>query len=166
MALHAAITSFLEQRRVPFTTFSHRAAFTAQGQAAASHVPGWHWAKSVVCVADGQPVFAVLPAPCVIDLERLKALTGVKELRLADEDEMSRLFPDCEVGATPPFGVLYGYRVFVDRALVGDPEMVFDGGNHGCAIRMHYGDFVEVAQPIVGSFGRVPTSKQAPSRAA
>jgi Ala-tRNA(Pro) deacylase len=154
MTLPLSVETFLEQHRIPFSTFSHPAAYTAQEQAAAAHVPGWHWAKSVVCIADGQPIFAVLPAPCVIEFKRLQQLAGAQQLRLAREDELSRLYPGCE-GAAPPFGTLYNQRVFVDRRLVGDPELVFDAGVRTRAIRMHYGDFAEVAKPIVGSFASV-----------
>ena len=154
MAIQRSIEAFLQRNRIPFTTFRHPAAFTAQERAAASHVPGWHWAKSVVCVADGKPVFAVLPAPCVVDFERLRDLIGAEEVRLANEDELALLFPDCERGAAPPFGDLYGFPVFVDCRLVGDPEMVFEGGRLTSAICMHYGDFAEVAHPVVGNFGR------------
>jgi len=156
MTIQRSIEAFLEQNRIPFTTFGHPAAFTAQEQAAAAHVPGWHWAKSVVCIADGTPVFAVLPAPCVVDFERLRRLIGAEQIRLATEDEIARLFPDCERGAAPPFGVLYGYPVFIDSRLVGEPEMVVEGGRRTSAICMHYGDFAEVAHPVVGSFGCLP----------
>jgi Ala-tRNA(Pro) deacylase len=156
MAIQHSIETFLQRSRIPFTTFRHPAAFTAQEQAAVSHVPGWHWAKTVVCIADGAPVFAVLPAPCVVDFDRLRHLIGADEVRLATEDEMAQLFPDCERGAAPPFGELYGYPVFVDCRLVGEPEMVFEGGRRTSAICMHYGDFAEVAHPVVGSFGSLP----------
>ena len=156
MAIQRSIEGFLKRNRIPFTTFVHPPAFTAQEQAAAAHVPGWHWAKSVVCIADGQPVFAVVPAPCVIDFERLQRLIGATDVRLAREDEIAELFPDSELGAAPPFGVLYGTPVFVDCRLVGEPDMVFDAGRRNSAICMHYGDFAEVAHPVVGNFGCMP----------
>jgi Ala-tRNA(Pro) deacylase len=158
MAIQRSIELFLQKNRIPFTTFGHPAAFTAQERAAASHVPGWHWAKTVVCLADGKPVMAVLPAPCVVDFERLQQLVGAAEIRLASEDDIARLFPECEPGAVPPFGLLYGYPVFVDSRLVGDPEIVFEGGKQTSGICMHYGDFVEVAHPVVGSFGCLPSA--------
>jgi len=170
MAIQRSIETFLRQQRIPFTTFGHPPAFTAQEEAAASHVTGWHWAKSVVCMADGRPIFAVLPAPCIVDFDRLQRLVGAEEVRLATEDELAHLFPDCEPGTAPPFGELYGLPVFVDCRLVGDPEMVFDGGRHTSAICMHYGDFAEVAHPVVGNFGCLPDRDQrndsAPARPA
>jgi Ala-tRNA(Pro) deacylase len=165
MTTQLSIERFLELQRIPFSTFTHRPAYTAQEEAAVSHIPGWSWAKTIVCVADDQPIFAVLPAPCMIDFERLRLVVGAKKLRLASEDEMSRLYPGCEVGATPPLGTLYKQRVFVDQSLFGDPEMVFDAGSHGRAIRMHYGDFAEVAKPVVGSFGCLPKPGRTASQA-
>lgn len=164
MAVQTSIEEFLEQRQIPFTTFTHRPAFTAQEQAAVSHVPGWNWAKTVVCMADGQPILSVLPAPYVIDFEQLRQLVGAEKVRLATEDEMARLYPGCEVGATPPLGPLYDQRVFVEQGLVGGPDLVFDAGSHTKAIRMRFSDFTEVARPIVGSFGRLPEPRPATSR--
>ena len=148
-----SLDEFLRKARIPYTTFQHPPTFTAEQSAAVSHVPGRSWAKTVVCFADHEPVFAVLPAHYTIDLERLRALSGAAALRLATPDEMKALYPDCEEGAMPPFGDLYLQRVFVDQSLVGEPEMVFNAGTHTDCIRMHYGDFAHVAHPTVGPFG-------------
>ena len=147
-----SVDNFLKQARVPYTTFKHPEAFTAQAEAAASHVPGRSWVKIVVCFADDEPIQAVLPAPFMVDLDRLLTLTGAATLRLATEPEFRKLYPDCEPGAMPPFGTLYLQRVFVDKSLVGESEMVFNAGTHVDAIRMHYEDFALLANPVVGAF--------------
>ena len=146
-----SLDTFLRSARVPFTTFRHPVAFTAQEEAAVSHVPGGSWAKVVVCFADGELILAVVPAHRMVDLEALRLLAGVGQLRLARETEFARAYPDCEPGAMPPFGALYKQRVFVDQSLVGEPEMVFNAGTHTDAIRMHYGDFVDLSHPTVGA---------------
>jgi Ala-tRNA(Pro) deacylase len=156
-----SVDNFLKQARVPYTTFRHPEAFTAQAEAAVSHVPGRSWVKIVVCFADDEPVQALLPAPLMVDLELLRALTGARALRLATEQEFRTLYPDCEPGAMPPFGALYLQRVFVDQCLVGEAEMVFNAGTHTDAIRMHYWDFAELAHPVVGVFGCQPSGKAA-----
>jgi Ala-tRNA(Pro) deacylase len=148
-----SLDEFLRRNRIPYTTFQHRPAYTAQQSAAVSHVPGRSWAKTVVCFADEQPILAVLPAHYAVDLERLRMLSGASTLRLARPAELTALYPDCEEGAMPPFGDLYLQRVFVDQSLVGEPEMVFNAGTHTDCIRMHYGDFAHVAHPTVGPFG-------------
>ena len=154
-----SVDNFLKQARVPYTTFRHPEAFTAQAEAAASHVPGRSWVKIVVCFADDEPIQAVLPAPFMVDLEQLLVLTGACIIRLATEPEFRKLYPDCEPGAMPPFGTLYFQRVFVDRILVGESEMVFNAGTHIDAIRMHYEDFAVVANPVVGAFCCQPSAK-------
>jgi hypothetical protein len=87
-------------------------------------------------------------------------LAGARTFRLAREDELAILYPQYEVGAMPPFGAVFGHRVFVERCLVGEPEMVFNAGTHTDAIRMHYGDFAELAKPTVGQFCRCRGEKR------
>ena len=156
-----SLDQLLRQARVPYTTFRHPEAFTAQGEAAVSHVPGRSWAKIVVCIADTEPILAVLPAPFMLDLEQLRVLTGAGVLRLASEHEFQQLYPDCELGAMPPFGNLYVQRVFVDQSLVGETDMAFNAGTHTDAIRMHYWDFADVAHPVVGVFSCQPSARSA-----
>jgi Ala-tRNA(Pro) deacylase len=150
------IHDFLRDAQVAYTVMPHRAAFTAQEEAAAAHVPGRDWAKVVICVVDGRPVQAVLPAPMTVSLARLMDLAGAAEIRLAEEDEIRHLFPDCEPGAMPPFGPLYGQPVYVDVALAEEPEIVFNAGTHTQAIRMRWADFSASVRPIVGAFAEPP----------
>jgi len=152
MGIATSIVELLKRERIPYTWFQHKLSYTAQEEAAASHIRGRCWAKVVICVLDEQHVQAVLPAHYIVDLEQLRALVGAATVRLAREDEMASLYPDLEIGAMPPFGAAYGQRVFVERCLVGEPEMVFNAGTHTDAICMHYADFAELAKPVVGTF--------------
>ena len=147
-----SLDEYLTKNRIPYTTFRHAPAFTAMQAAAISHVPGRSWAKTVVCYADGEVVLAVVPAHYKVDCERLRELVGSGSLRLASEREICDLYPDCEQGALPPFGGAYLRRVYVEECFVGDPEMVFCAGTHTDCIRMHYGDFADLATPVVGRF--------------
>jgi len=147
-----SIHQFLSAAHVPYAVLPHRPAFTAQEEAAATHVHGRDWAKVVVCIVDGKPIEAVLPAPYMVNLVDLLALTGGTEIRLAREQEVSRLFLDCEPGAMPPLGSIYGQRVFVDVRLAVEPVLVFDAGTHTEAIAMRWTDFANTIQPIVGKF--------------
>jgi len=151
-----SIHEFLRSAQVPYTVVPHRPAFTAQEEAAATHVPGRDWAKVVVCFVDGEPIEAVVPAPFVIDLQRLLELSGGTEIRMATESELKDLFPECETGAMPPFGPLYGQAVFVDATLACEPRIVFNAGTHTEAIAMRWVDFVRSVRPIVGSFSEPP----------
>ena len=148
-----SLDDFLKHAHVPFTAFQHAAAFSAQQQAAKSHVPGRSWAKTVICFADDEPIAAVVPAHLMVDLEQVRALARAVTLRLAREQELAEICPDCELGAVSPFTSRWGMRVFVDQSFVGEPEMVFSAGTHTDAIRMHYGDFADLTRPIVGVIG-------------
>lgn len=143
----------LKDARLPYTTIRHPPAFTAQHEAAVSHVRGRSWAKIVACVADDELVLAVVPAPYRVELEELRVLSGARSMRLAREEEFAKLDPECEPGAIPPFGNGCVRRVFVDQSLVGEMELVVNAGTHTDAICMHYGDFAELTRPIVGTFG-------------
>jgi Ala-tRNA(Pro) deacylase len=156
MSSSTSIHEFLREARVPYTVVPHHPAFTAQEEAAATHVPGRDWAKVVVCVVDGHPVQAVVPATLSVHLERFLELTGGREIRIAREDELPELFPGCEPGAVPPFGPLYGQPIFVDVQLAAEPEIVFNAGSYTEAIAMRWSDFSRSLRPIVGNFSQQP----------
>ena len=157
MPVTASVQEFLRCANVPYSVVPHTPAYTAQDEAAVTHTPGRDWAKAVVFFADGEPIQAVVPADRLVDLERLATLAGAGELRLASEDELAWLYPDCERGAMPPLGPLYKQRVFVDQLLAAEPRIAFDAGTHGDAIAMRFVDFASIAKPIVGGFSmRVP----------
>src|SRR5512136_562330 len=107
MAIPESIRRFVETRGIGFTPIHHRTAYTAQEEAAATHVPGKEWAKTVVCIADGQPILAMVSANDHVDLDAIRTASGAKAARLATESEFSTLYPDCETGAMAPFGPLY-----------------------------------------------------------
>ena len=156
MALLACLVEVLKRERVPYLTLRHPPAFTAPELSAVTHVPGLRSAKVVICIADGRPLQAVVPAHYSVDLEALRVLARAASLRLAQEQEIAALYPEFEVGAMPPFGMMHGHPVFVDRCFVGEPEMVFNAGTHTDSLCMHYNDFADIVHPIVGSFGTPP----------
>jgi len=160
MSLISSIHEYLGEARVAYTVLPHSPAHTAQEGTAAIHMPRRDWAKVVICVADGKAIQAVLSAPLEVDLDLLGTLAGAKTIRLAVEGEVRDLFPDCEPGAMPPFGPLYGQRVFVDGDLAAEPVVVFNAGTHTHAIRMRYADFAATTRPTVGWF-----AVQSPDRA-
>lgn len=156
MAVTPSVQEFLRQSNVAYSVFPHLPAYTAQDEAAVTHTPGRDWAKVVICFTDGEPIQAVVPADLVVNLDRLLALSGAHTIRLAREDELAWLFPDCEPGAMPPFGPLYKQRVFVDAALAAENRMVFNAGTHRDAVCLRYQDFAAICRPIVGSFAERP----------
>jgi Ala-tRNA(Pro) deacylase len=154
MAVSTSIQEFLRHANVAYMVVPHAPAYTAQEEAAVTHVPGRNWAKVVICFADGVPLQAVVPADLAVNLDRLLMLTHAETIRLAREDELAWLFPDCERGAMPPFGPMYHQRVFVDDTLAHQPEIVFNAGTHADAVVMRYDDFAEITHPIVGCFAQ------------
>src|SRR5919109_3076283 len=134
------IKDFLEREAVTYEVLPHRQAYTAQGMAASLHVSGREVAKPVILKArNGRVVMAVVPGPRRVDVRAVEELFG-SPLELASEDEMARLFPDCELGAEPPLGNLYGMPVYADESLLKDREIVFNAGTHTEAIRMRRED--------------------------
>jgi Ala-tRNA(Pro) deacylase len=152
MAIAQPIAGFLNREHAAYTTLEHERAFTARQEAEVAHVPCRRWAKSVVCMADDEPLLAVLPADLAVDLKRLRDLAGVRAVRLATAEEVATLFPGCEAGAMPPFGSLFGQRTFIDATLISEPELVFNGGTFTDAICMDYQTFADLERPVEGSF--------------
>lgn len=147
MTVARRLKEYLDTNNVPYNVMAHKVAYTAQEVAAAQGVTGWQVAKTVVCNCDGKYLLLVLQAPTMVDLSRLKHSLGCREVRLASETEMEKLFPEVELGAEPPFGNLYDLPVYVDKGFADAREMVFNAGSHTETIRIKYSDFVRLANP-------------------
>ncbi len=146
------LEAYLRENKVPFQMVHHPLAYTAQEVAAAEHVPGKMLAKVVVVFADGKLAMMALPAPFRVDLNKAAAALAAKEVRLAHEEEFAAAFPDCEVGAMPPFGNLYELPVCVDKALAEDETIIFQAGTHTDTISLKYADFQRLVKPKVAEF--------------
>ncbi len=150
MPISTRIKQHLEVNNVPYSLVTHPSSYTAQGAAAVMHVSGREVAKTVVVQAGRDYCLVVLPASLHVKPEKLAQVIG-RTTHLATEDEFISLFPDCELGAMPPLGELYGLTVYVDESLAADKEIIFNAGTHRDAIRMNYEDFVRLAKPIICS---------------
>lgn len=146
------LREFLDSNKIKYVSISHSTAFTAQELAAISHIPGKEIAKTVIIKIDGKMAMAVLPGSYKIDFNELKEVLGAKEVRLAYEIEFKDKFPDCEVGAMPPFGNLYGLSVYVARSLADDEDIAFNGCSHKELIKMKYKDFEQLVKPHIIEF--------------
>ncbi|WP_456424731.1 aminoacyl-tRNA deacylase [Rhodocaloribacter sp.] len=149
------LKAFLDENGIKYVVISHSPAFTAQEVAASAHVPGKELAKTVMIKVDGKMAMAVLPATCKVDLEQLRQAVGAKRLELATEEEFKGLFPECEPGAMPPFGNLYGMDVFMAATLAEDEEIVFNAGTHTELVKMAFPDYVRLVKPIELQFAMV-----------
>ncbi len=146
------LKEYLDKHKVPYIIVTHSQSFTAQQIAASAHIPGKNMVKTVMVMINGQMAMAVLPASYYVDFNLLKEITGEENVRLASEMEFKDMFPDCEVGAMPPFGNLYNLEVFVARVLKDDDEIAFNAGTHTEIIQMSYRDFEKLVRPKVLKF--------------
>jgi Ala-tRNA(Pro) deacylase len=146
------LREFLDENGVKYVTIKHSKAYTAQEIAESAHLPGKELAKTVMIKIDGKMAMAVLPATERVDFELLKALAGTRDVYLAEEYEFKNMFPECEIGAMPPFGNLYGMKVFVETDLAKDEEICFNAGSHTELFRLSYQDYERLVQPTLARF--------------
>ena len=146
------LKEFLDREKVKYVSIVHSPAFTAQEVAASAHVTGKELAKTVIVKLDGEMAMAVLPANRKIVLQDLREVTGSDEVKFASEEEFKAQFPDCETGAMPPFGNLYGMDVYVAEALTQNEEIAFNACSHTEVIKMAFKDFDRLVHPAVMSF--------------
>ena len=143
------LKSFLDSNHVKYKTISHSPEYTAQEIAASAHIPGKDLAKTVIVKVDGEFAMAVLPATTHLSLSRLRKAAGAGDAEIASEDEFEKLFPDCELGAMPPFGNLYDMPVYAAEQLTEDEVIAFNAGSHSELVQLAYEDFDKLVHPKV-----------------
>ncbi|MBV8075673.1 MAG: YbaK/EbsC family protein [Planctomycetaceae bacterium] len=159
-----SIRDYLHDRYVWFEVFLHTPAPSATRRARSVRVSGHQVAKAVLIRSGDRYALAVLPATCRIDLERLAQVLGGPRVRIATEDEVERVFGDCERGALPPFGRPYGLKTVVDSGLALAPVIVFVGNARHEGIRMRYRDYEAVEAPVLARIA-LTIAPRRPSRA-
>ena len=145
------LKTFLDENGVKYTLIHHSRAFTAQEIAELTHIPGKELAKTVMVMIAGEVAMAVVPASHLVDFKCLSDVAGIM-VELADEGDFVELFPNCDVGAMPPFGNLYDMPVYVSEPLVGDEFIAFSAGSHAEVMRLQYAEFERLVNPILGRF--------------
>lgn len=143
------LTNYLDENGKKYVVVKHAPAYTAQEVAASAHVPGKDMAKTVIVKVDGDLKMVVLPSTYNVDFDSIKDKLGASEVELATEEEFENLFPDCELGAMPPFGKLYEMDTLVAKALTEDEEIAFNAGTHKELVKMGYRDYEELADPQI-----------------
>ncbi len=146
------LKEFLDRRGVKYISIQHSPAFTAQEIAELSHVSGRDFAKTVIVKIDGALAMVVLPATRRLVMLDLCELLEKPHVRLATEDEFRSAFPDCELGAMPPFGYLYGMTTYVAGSLTEEQEIAFNAGTHREVIKMRFEDFAALVKPVLLDF--------------
>lgn len=150
------LKDFLDSEEVKYVSIVHSPAFTAQEVAASAHIPGKILAKTVMVNVDGQMSMAVVPASFSVDFDLLQGALDADDVTLAHEEDFEDRFPDCELGAMPPFGNLYDMAVYVDSHLAPVGQITFNAGTHTETVTMAYKDFVDLVQPQMARFTYQP----------
>ncbi len=148
------LKEYLDNQGIEYVAINHSLAYTAQRIAAAAHISGKDLAKTVMLKVDGKMKMAVLPASCKINMEQLREAINAGIIEIASEKEFKDLFPECEVGAMPPFGNLYGMDVFVAEKLTEDEEIAFNAGSHRELIKLSFKDYQKLVNPKIIKFCR------------
>jgi Ala-tRNA(Pro) deacylase len=144
-----SLRQYLDQKEIRYVVISHSLAYTAQGVAHASHISGQEIAKTVIVKVDGCLAMVVISASRLVDLRRLKEMTGSRQVELASETDFQNAFADCETGAMPPFGNLYDVPVYFDQDLTWDEEIAFNAGTHRELIKMRLEDYLRLVKPDI-----------------
>lgn len=141
------LKDFLDKHEIKYVSVVHSPAYTAQEIASRAHIKGKRLAKTVMVKIDGNMAMAVLPASSKVDFDYFRKEIGARSVGLAAEEDFQGRFPDCEVGAMPPFGNLYGMDVYVDQSMAGDDEIAFSAGTHTELIKLPFVDFKRLVKP-------------------
>jgi Ala-tRNA(Pro) deacylase len=153
MTIPTKIREYLDKNNVKFEIAEHPLAYTATEVAGKQHVSGKQMVKAVIVKSGNEFIMCVLPAIHLVDFIKLKNVLGMDDLKLAEEEEISKLFPEYEVGAEPPFGHLYGLKVYADSILEEDEEIVFNAGTHTDVIKMAFSDYKSLVNPVIKEIG-------------
>lgn len=160
MDCNARIKQLLKSNGVRYEAQTHTVAYTAQRVAESEHISGWNLAKVVIGITDTRMIMFVVPTPLHLNLTKAARAAGVDEVSLASEAEFESVFPDCEAGAMPPFGGLYGLPTFVDSGLAQQDGLVFQAGSHTETIKVRTADYLRLSGAVVADLVASPGPEQ------
>ena len=156
MQICTKLKEFLDSNRIRYVALGHSPAYTAAEIAASAHIKGRNLVKCIIVNGDGTHYMVATTANQKVSLEKLRQALNLKEARIEKEDEFRALFQDCELGAMPPFGNLYGMPVIVDEEVYRDKEIAFNGGNHASLVKMDFADFERLVKPVRAAVANPP----------
>ena len=146
------LLDYLSENDVDFELTEHPSAYAAQDVAYKAGVSGRLFAKTVLVKIDGHMAMAVLPADSKIDFQMLGELAGSETISLAVESDFVDRFPECELGAMPPFGPLFGMEVFVSGSMIRADTISFNAGTHTEILTLPFWEFERLVEPTMGNF--------------
>ncbi len=152
MTMAMTVGKYLGDRDVSYELYPHMHTPCSIQSAHAAHIPADQLAKGVVVEDDDGYLMVVIPANCHVRFSWLRKATG-RNVELASELELAKLFEDCEVGAVPPLGDAYGMATLIDDRLTEKPEIFFESGDHEELVGMSSVDFMRLQpQAMHGHF--------------
>ncbi len=156
------LKNFLDEHHVRYVAVKHSPAFTAQEIAKRAHIKGDQLAKTVIIDMDGTMAMVVLPASWRIRWDRFMKAMDTDFIALADEEEFVDRFPECELGAMPAIGRIFGMNVYMHEALRDYDEIAFSAGSHSEIIKMNINDYIRLAEPVMMNEGFVKPGASKP----
>jgi Ala-tRNA(Pro) deacylase len=154
MPLLEKLRVFLDENHAEYTHTVHSIAYTAREVALAEHLPAREVAKVVVVHGDSGYHMLIVPATKLVDFQEVRIALGLSHARMVPETELNRVFPDCELGAMPPMGNLYGIAVYLDSAMAAEDVITFNAGTHRDVVHMKTAEFRRVLRPTIVSLAR------------
>jgi Ala-tRNA(Pro) deacylase len=149
MSVSRKLEEYLDMAGVPYEHHVHPTTFTATQTAACMHIPAEEMAKTVIVKADGRLLLAVMAADQKLDVPHLQFMTRAANIDLATEQDFANAFPECELGAMPPFGIMFGMPTYCDTSLQENDSIEFNAGSHDDSIRMTFDDFKRLSHPVI-----------------
>ena len=140
MAIAETVINYLVEKNVTYDQVSHPHSGSSHETAEASHVREDHIAKGVIVKDAAGYAMVVVPANSYVEMKHVRKELD-RALELVEEDEFSRLFPDCEPGAVPPLGPAYQIETFLDESLTSLSNVYFEAGDHEHLVHTTGDDF-------------------------
>lgn len=147
MSLSPTVRKYLDDRHVDYAVVTHRRTMDSMHSAEAAHVPGDCLAKAIVLKDEMGYLVTVVPATYKLRMPQVHEATGRSHLGMAVEDEVARLFQDCDFGAVPAIAGAYGLDGMWDQSLRYAETVFFEGGDHESLVQVTGSDF----QKLMGS---------------
>jgi len=146
------IKHFLNENGVDYVSYYHNPIYNPQELSLFLGAPLKNIVKSMVICADDEYVMIVYPGCCEVNIDRIAKILSKENLYFPTESKLEHLFPDCETGATPPFGNLYGIQVYTESGLNDIDEIIFNGGTFRDTVKIRFDDYKNMVNPRIIGF--------------
>ncbi len=150
-AMFTKIVEILNREKMQFKIIEHKAVFTSKDAALVRGTELKQGCKALILKTEDGYVQAVVPGDKEIDLKQFQRITLFKHLELADAASVKRV-SGCDIGAVPPFGNLFGLKVYFDKRITENEIVAFNAGSHIKSITMRAKDLRQLVGPVIAEF--------------